>query len=89
MMEYTDEQIREMAKEAGFLEAEVLYKGIVQKFHKFLELANTLRIQKRYKHQPDKHIGGKPLGEIECECFSPSYLISQCLNCGGRSRVRG
>ena len=24
-----------------------------------------------------------------CECFSPSYLISQCVNCGGRPRVRG
>ena len=72
-MEYSDEQIREMAKKAGFWKRDIIYwYDAIPRLRRFLELATRATETDR-----------------ECECYSPLYLLGPCLNCGGRPRVGG
>jgi len=72
-MEYTDEEIMKLAKDAGLWGVEMWWwDDIIPKLRKFLELATKA-----------------PETDKKCECGNPEWIIGPCANCGGIPRAIG
>jgi len=78
MMEYTDEEIRKMAEEAGF-SPWVIHDNPqknISIFRKFLELATKAP-------ETDRECECSKPHHTICHCDKPEYPLGPCLKCGG------
>jgi len=74
-MEYTDEEIRKMAEEAGFSYL-MWWEKYIPRLRKFLELATKAP-------ETDRECWCSKPHHTICHCDKPEYPLGPCLKCGG------